>query len=191
MCCDREVAEWLSGQVAEKEGPREGRSGRVAQWPSGQVFQPTAYSLQPTASAFSLVEMMVVLILIGLLASVVTINVRGYLVRGRQDTVRLELATIRDGLETYYGMVGRYPTNEEGLELLTQTSEKLPEPILSHVPVDPWGQPYQYHSPGKDNRPYEVVCYGADGREGGEAADADVNNWDLKAARASAQSEAK
>lgn len=131
-------------------------------------------------TGFSLVEMMVVLVLIGLLASVVTINVRGYLVRGRQDTARMELATLRNAVETYYGLLGRYPTNEEGLRALATKSDQLAEPLIDQAPVDPWGRPYQYFNPGRDDRPYEVICYGADGREGGEGADADLSSWALR-----------
>ncbi|MCC7409029.1 MAG: type II secretion system major pseudopilin GspG [Phycisphaeraceae bacterium] len=134
---------------------------------------------------FSLVEMMVVLVLIGLLASVVTINVRSYLIRGRQNTAKLELSTLRDAVETFNGVTGRYPTNEEGLQALVQTNDQIPEPLIDQVPVDPWGRPYQYLSPGRDDRPFEIVCYGADGREGGTGADQDLNSAELRTASSS------
>ncbi|MCC7407060.1 MAG: type II secretion system major pseudopilin GspG [Phycisphaeraceae bacterium] len=138
-------------------------------------------SVVKSPAGFSLVEMMVVLVLIGLLASVVTINVRSYLIRGRQNTAKLELSTLRNAVETYYGIMGRYPTNEEGLGALAQTNDQITEPLIDKVPVDPWGRPYQYLSPGRENRPYEIVCYGADGREGGTGADQDLNSSDLRA----------
>lgn len=162
-------------------GLRPRGSIRVAKWASGRVTCSGASSQSFfRGRGFSLVEMMVVLILIGLLASVVTINVRGYLVRGRQDTARMELATIRDALETYYGLVGRYPTSEEGIASLARASERIPEPILQQLPDDPWGRPYQYHSPGRDNHPYDVICYGADGREGGGGPEGDLTCWDRR-----------
>ncbi|MCC7407856.1 MAG: type II secretion system major pseudopilin GspG [Phycisphaeraceae bacterium] len=137
-------------------------------------------SVVKSPPGFSLVEMMVVLVLIGLLASVVTINVRGYLIRGRQNTAKLELSTLRNAVETFYGVTGRYPTNEEGLQALVQTTDQIPEPLIDQVPSDPWGRPYQYLSPGRDDRPYEILCYGADGREGGTGADQDLNSSELR-----------
>lgn len=129
-------------------------------------------------AGFSLVEIMVVLVIIGLLAGVVTINVRNYLITGRQNTAKMEVARICEALETFYSVHGRFPDNAEGLAVLTQASDKLPEPMLSRVPVDPWGKPYQYNRPGQ-NTPYEVISYGADGQEGGSGEDADVVSFDL------------
>jgi general secretion pathway protein G len=129
--------------------------------------------------AFSLVELMIVIVIIGLLAGVVTVNVRSYLMRARQNTARAEIATVVQALGTYYATYGRYPTNEEGLDALLRPSEKLPEPLLEGKPTDPWGNPYQYNSPGAKG-PFEVVSFGADGREGGEAGDADITSADLK-----------
>lgn len=129
--------------------------------------------------AFSLVEVMIVIVIIGLLAGVVTINVRGYLHKAKVNTARQEIATICKAIETFYGELGRYPTNEEGLEVLTKAGEKFPEPLLSGKPVDPWGRPYEYAQPGREG-PYEVICFGADGREGGSGIDADVLSSQLK-----------
>ena len=129
---------------------------------------------------FSLVEIMVVLVIIGLLAGLVTVNVRGYLIRAKQDAARSELATIINAVETFYTEHDRYPTNDEGLRILAEPSPRLPEPLLDREPVDPWGRPYLYNQPGRDG-PYEVLSMGADGREGGEAAsaDADLGSWNL------------
>ena len=96
-----------------------------------------------------------------------------------ESAAKQEIATIILALETFYAIYGRYPTNEEGLAILTRSTDKLPEKLLEGEPIDPWSQPYQYNSPGA-NGPYEVVCYGADGREGGEGADADVRSDKLK-----------
>lgn len=134
--------------------------------------------------AFSLVEIMVVLVIIGLLAGLVTINVRGYLVRAKQNAARAEIATITEALESYYTLHDRYPGNERGLAALTEPSERMSEPLMRQAPVDPWGRPYQYNQPGRSG-PYEVLTLGADGREGGEDADADIGSWDLKEQRGS------
>lgn len=127
---------------------------------------------------FSLVEIMVVLVIIGLLAGVVTINVRGYMVRANQNAAKAEIATICNALETFYLHHNRYPTNEEGLEILTTVSDASGEAILSRLPNDPWGNPYQYNTPGRDG-PYEVLSLGADGRDGGEGADRILGSWEL------------
>ena len=134
---------------------------------------------------FSLIEMTAVLALMAILAGIVTVNVRHHLVTGKQNAARSEIGTICDALEAFYSQYGRYPTAAEGLAVLSQKSDKLPEPLLKQMPVDPWGHPYQYNQPGRTGEPYEVVCFGADGREGGEGADADIYSWNLKGTAAS------
>lgn len=130
---------------------------------------------------FSLVEVMVVLVIIGLLAGLVTINVRGHLVRAKQNAARAEIATICEALESFYALHDRYPTNEEGLLALTERSDRMTEPLLNTVPMDPWRRPYQYNQPGREGA-YEVISLGADGREGGEpgSVESDIVSWDLK-----------
>ena len=130
-------------------------------------------------SGFSLVEIMIVIVIIGLLAGAVTLRVTAYLNKAKQNTARKEIATICQALDTYYATYGRYPTNEEGLAALCQASEKLPESLLAGEPVDPWGKAYQYNAPGSKG-PYEVLCYGSDGREGGDGAAADISSDKLK-----------
>jgi general secretion pathway protein G len=137
------------------------------------------YSVSKRPSGFSLVEIMVVLVIIGLLAGVVTLNVRHFMIKGKQSTAKMEISTICSALETFYSTYGRYPTNEEGLDVLSQKSDKLPEPLLRQMPIDPWNRRYQYNCPGQ-SEPYEVICLGADGREGGDGADADIVSWKLK-----------
>ena len=129
--------------------------------------------------AFSLVEVMIVLVILGLLASVVTLNVRSYLIRAKQSTARQEISVIVQGLSSFYAEYDRYPTNEEGLEVLTTPSEKIPEPLLDGKLTDPWDRPYQYNAPGA-NGPFEVISYGANEHEGGDGADADIRSDDLK-----------
>ncbi|MEM8738832.1 MAG: type II secretion system major pseudopilin GspG [Planctomycetota bacterium] len=132
------------------------------------------------APGFSLVEIMVVLVIIGLLAGLVGVNVRGYLVKAKRNAATAEIATICDALEAFYTEYDRYPSNDEGLLVLTEPSERLPEPLLDREPVDPWGRAYIYNQPGREGA-YEVMSLGADGREGGDSktADADLGNWDF------------
>ena len=133
-------------------------------------------------SGFTLIEMMVVLVLIGLLAGVVTVSVRHYLVRGRQEAARAQVASLKTAVESFYTVYGRYPSNDEGLTILTRKTDRLPEPLLDAraVPNDPWGRAYVYNAPGRQE-PYEILTYGADGREGGAGADGDVVSWQLSA----------
>ncbi len=133
------------------------------------------------AKGFSLVEMMVVLVLIGLLASVVTINVRSFMIKGKQNAAKAQISTFTNGINSYYLTHGQYPSAEEGLRVLVQTSDKQPERILDskELPKDPWGNDYQYNMPGRDDEPYEIICFGADGRSGGDGADKDIASFDL------------
>jgi general secretion pathway protein G len=122
---------------------------------------------------------MFVFVLIGILATLVTVNVRYFLLKAKQNAARAEISSISTALETFYSVNGRYPDNSEGLAILAQRTEKQPEPLLKQVPMDPWRHPYQYNRPGREG-PYEVICFGADGRPGGTGGDADIVSWDLK-----------
>jgi general secretion pathway protein G len=128
--------------------------------------------------AFSLIEFTVVLALIGLLAGVVTVSVRHTLVKGRQNAVRGQIADLKQGVEAFYIATTRYPTSDEGMAVLTKGTEGHPEPILPRLPKDPWGRDYVYLQPGR-TEPYEILCLGADGREGGTGDDLDISSANL------------
>jgi general secretion pathway protein G len=123
---------------------------------------------------FSLVEIMIVIVIMGLLAGVVAVNVRSYLIKAKQSAVRHDLALITDGLDQFWAEFNRYPTQEEGLEILAKPSDKIPDPLLKDVPIDPWGRPYVYVPPTSANGSPDVVCLGADNKERGTGADADI-----------------
>ena len=114
---------------------------------------------------------MIVVVIIGLLAGLVTIASSSILARAKKQRARSDLATYSNAVDLYHIANGRYPTNQEGLKLL------VPE-FIKVLQNDPWGNPYQYVQPGK-SEPYDIICYGADGREGGTGADADITNWDM------------
>jgi general secretion pathway protein G len=116
---------------------------------------------------------MVVLVILGLMAGIVVFKTRSYLVMSKQNAAKVEIAKICQALETFYAAYDHYPTNEEGLAILASPSEKFTDGILNKVPRDPWGNPYQYNNPGR-NGPFDLICYGADGREGGEDANKDI-----------------
>ena len=130
-------------------------------------------------SGFTLLEIMVVVVIIGLLAGLVTVRTRSYISVSRQEAAKTELAKMRDALDAYYAVHSRYPTNEEGLAALTAKTPKFPDGLLNKVPRDPWGNDYVYNCPGRGDSAYEVISYGADGREGGEGENADISSRDL------------
>jgi general secretion pathway protein G len=122
-------------------------------------------------NGFTLVELMVVIVIIGLLATVVVINVLP-----AQDTARIrkaeaDIATLEQGIEMYRLNRMNYPSAAEGLQSLVS------EGFIKRLPDDPWGNPYRYAVPGRDGQPFDVYTYGADGREGGEGDDADIGSW--------------
>lgn len=137
------------------------------------------YRKRKRTCGFSLVELIVVMVIIGLLASLVAVRTRSYLIASKQNAAKAEIATIVKALETFYADQSRYPTNEEGIAILTLPTAAFPDGFLTKVPLDPWKHSYEYVSPG-NNGPYEVICLGGDGREGGEGADIDFSSEDLE-----------
>lgn len=136
-------------------------------------------SLRPSSLGFSLVELIVVMVIIGLLASLVAIRTRSYLIASKQNAARAEIALIVKALETFYADLGRYPTNEEGIAILAEGTPAFPDGFLTKIPKDPWKNAYEYVSPG-ENGPYEVISLGGDGREGGEGGDIDISSEALE-----------
>ena len=131
-----------------------------------------------TKRGFSLIEILAVLVLIGLAAGLVAVNVRPLMARGKQNAARADISTIVSALESYYMAVGEFPSNDQGLDVLKEKNEHFNEPLLTKSLTDPWGKPYQYNQPGSGELPYEVFSFGADGREGGEGAEMDIRSDD-------------
>ena len=121
---------------------------------------------------------MVVIVIIGLLAGTATVSVRSYLIRSKQNVAKVELSKFCQALDTFYAEYDRYPTTDEGLDLLAEASDEFPDGLLVSLPNDPWDNPYEYLNPGRETA-YEVISYGADGREGGAGADKDLSSVDL------------
>lgn len=128
----------------------------------------------------TLVELMVVVVILGILATTATISVRDYLVSGKQNAAKQELAQIIAALDLFYMENDRYPNNDEGLDVLLEHTDQHPDGLLRGGDVnDPWGHPYQYVYPGVHGT-FDLVCYGADGQEGGSGAAEDINSWELQ-----------
>lgn len=125
-------------------------------------------------AGFTLVELLVVLAIIGLLTTVVVINVLPMQSRAQVQKARADIALIEQGLEFWRIDAGRYPTAEEGLAALTQPGTTGAK--LKKLPVDPWGHPYRYMVPGENGEPYAVLSTGADGEPGGEGDNADLRS---------------
>lgn len=131
--------------------------------------RPARRSPQPRPDAgFTFIEIMIVVVIIGLLAGAVALKVSDYVDKAKINRARSDIATIVNAVESYYADTGQYPTNEQGLAILPLKNTK-----------DPWGRPYQYNQPGR-GAPYEVITYGANGREGGDGVDKDISSTDLE-----------
>src|SRR5262245_12374514 len=131
---------------------------------------------------FTLVELMVVVVILGVLATVVTVSVTDYLTQGKQSASRAEIAQVTSALNLYYTEHDRYPTSEEGLALLKQSSAAHPNGILQGDLLDPWGHAYVYVHPGVHGA-FDVCSFGAGGQPGGTGSETDLCNWDQQAAK--------
>ena len=136
---------------------------------------------------FTLIEIMAVVLIIGLLSTIVGVAIFTQVDKGRVTAARAQISNLEGVLELYRMDNARFPTTEQGLEALIQPATSSPEPRNfppggylkgGRVPLDPWGEPYQYESPGSNNtRGFDIWSWGADGTPGGEGVDADIGNW--------------
>ena len=139
----------------------------------------------PRARGFTLIEIMVVIVILGVLAALVVPSVLSRTDDARLVAAKTDLGAIRQALKLYRLDNQRYPTTEQGLAALATRPTEPPLPpnwkpggYLEKVPLDPWGRPYQYLNPGLKSD-VDVFTYGADGAAGGTGADADIGSWDL------------
>lgn len=129
---------------------------------------------------FTLVEIMIVIIIIGLMAALVAPRLFGKLTAAKQKTAKAQIELFGTALDAFRLDVGRYPSTEEGLKALREKPsgvENWKGPYLpKEIPNDPWGKPYIYRSPG-EHGDYDLMSFGLDGVEGGEGENQDVVSW--------------
>ncbi|MCE2744563.1 MAG: type II secretion system major pseudopilin GspG [Burkholderiales bacterium] len=134
---------------------------------------------------FTLIEIMVVVVILGILATLVVPKIMGRPDEARVVAAKQDIASVMQALNLYRLDNSRYPTTEQGLQALVSppTTEPVPRNYkqggyLSRLPVDPWGNSYQFLSPGI-NGEVDVMSFGADGKAGGEGMNADIGSWSL------------
>ena len=130
---------------------------------------------------FTLIELMVVLVIIGVLAALIVPNVLDRADDARTTAARTDVTNVMQALKLYKLDNLRYPTAEQGLQALVAKPNAGPpapnwKPYLEKLPNDPWGRPYQYLNPGVKGE-IDVMSFAADGQPGGEGKDADIGSW--------------
>ena len=139
--------------------------------------------LRVNEQGFTLLEIMVVVVIIGLLVAAVAPQFIRQIDTAEINRARQDLRSIELSLNLYRLDNFRYPSTSEGLDaLVTNPGENVApnwKQYLREIPVDPWQQPYHYASPGQRGGDFDVFTYGADRQEGGEGVNADIGNWDL------------
>ncbi|TVP60269.1 MAG: type II secretion system protein GspG [Halomonadaceae bacterium] len=137
------------------------------------------------SKGFTLIEIMVVMVILGLLVAMVAPNIMGRGDDARVTTAKAQMRNISNALDMYRLDNSHYPSSEQGLEALVREPSGFPEPrnwnpdgYLNSVPKDPWGNDYEYVSPGSSG-PYDLFSLGADGRSGGEGNNAEISVWDI------------
>ncbi len=133
---------------------------------------------------FTLIEIMVVVIIIGILAAIVAPNVIGNVDKANVTKAKTDIRAIESALKFYRLDNFNYPSSEQGLDaLVTRPNDPNlrnwnPQGYMERIPRDPWGNPYQYLNPGQ-NGEIDVYSFGRDGKPGGNDLDGDIGNWDL------------
>jgi general secretion pathway protein G len=132
---------------------------------------------------FTLMELLIVLVIIGLLAALVGPTLYQRIGPARESTARAQLENFATALDSYFVDLGRYPSTQDGLKALRakpESADKWNGPYLKkEIPSDPWGNQYVYRAPGRSGG-YEIVSFGADGREGGDGENADIQSWETR-----------
>ena len=136
-------------------------------------------------SGFTLIEVMVVVVILGILAALIVPKIMSRPDEARAIAAKQDVAALAQALKLYRLDNRRYPSTEQGLQALVAKPAQAPVPdnwqsggYLERLPLDPWGKPYQYLNPGLRGE-IDIFSFGADGQAGGEGSDADIGNWAL------------
>ncbi len=139
---------------------------------------------QMKQGGFTLIEIMVVVVIIGILAALVGPQILSKPDQARVQAATSQVAALSNALNLYRLDNHNYPSTEQGLEALIQKPSGFPEAknwdpegYFPNVPIDPWGNPYIYLSPGQEGRRFDIISLGADGQEGGEGVNADITSY--------------
>ena len=150
---------------------------------SGVTRFPKSAPKKGGDAGFTLIEIMVVIAIIGILATLIVPKIMGRPDEARATAAKHDVGTLVQAFKLYRLDIGRYPTTEQGIRALVEkpTSEPVPQNwkaggYLDSIPKDPWGNPYQYANPGTHGE-IDVYSYGSDGKPGGTGNDADIGNW--------------
>ena len=151
--------------------------------PKQLATMPSAAQIQHRlrTAGFTLIELMVVLVIIGVLAALIVPNVLDRADDARITAAKTDIANLVQALKLYKLDNQRFPTTEQGLQALVAKPTAGPaaangRPYLDKLPNDPWGRPYQYLNPGIKGE-VDVMSFGADGQAGGEGKNADIGSW--------------
>jgi len=146
--------------------------------------KPTASARLRDRAGFTLIEIMVVIVILGLLAALVVPKLVGRTEEAKKTQTRVQIKSLQQALELFKLDNGFYPATDQGLEALVKVPEagRIPRNYrkggyLDRIPQDPWGNAYVYVSPGAHGD-FDISSYGADGVAGGEGEDADINSWE-------------
>ncbi|MEK1941076.1 MAG: type II secretion system major pseudopilin GspG [Pseudomonas sp.] len=149
-----------------------------------QFSRPSTRLQAMRQRGFTLIEIMVVVVILGILAALIVPQVMSRPDQAKITVAKGDVKGISAALDMYKLDNHAYPSTQQGLEALVKKPSGNPPPknwnadgYLKRVPVDPWGNPYQYLAPGSKG-PFDLYSFGADGKEGGSANDADIGNWD-------------
>ncbi len=146
---------------------------------TGRPCAPVRHALPVAHRGFTLLELLVVILIIGLLTGIVAPRFLGQISRSEVTTTRAQMDAFRKAIEAFRIDNGRYPTTAEGLDALVAApsgATRWNGPYLQGaIPMDPWGTKFQYQAPGPNGRDYEILSYGRDRAPGGAGDDADIS----------------
>jgi general secretion pathway protein G len=136
------------------------------------------------ARGFTLIELMIVVVILGLLATTIMPKILDRPEQARRVKAQADIRSLQQALALFKADTGRFPTTSEGLQALVTNPGNVKNyntsGYLERVPLDPWGNPYIYISPGLHSKDYDLESFGKDGEDGGAEDDADIESWNIE-----------